>query len=73
MKPIRPTRSKTRIGVLNWLQKLNPFFADNQKEDIYNNEIIVAVHVCRYTGSIVKWETTSGKFIPAYVFQTQAA
>lgn len=64
MKSIRPTKSKTRKGVLAWLTKFNPFFSAKHQEIIYNAPQIVAVHVNRYTGQIVYWEGANGYLMP---------
>lgn len=64
MKSIRPTRSTTRRGVLNWLVSfgLNSWLAQpTTLQCIYDADDIVAVHVNRYTGAIVSWETRSGE------------
>lgn len=61
MKSIRPTKSKTRIGVLKWLAKLNPRTLNKQRETaIYNDSSVVAVHVNKFTGKIVQWELSDG-------------
>lgn len=61
MKKLRPTRSKTRIGVLNWLAKLNPRILNKQREtSIYNDSSVVAVHVHTISGTVVHWELSDG-------------
>jgi hypothetical protein len=71
MKSIRKTTAKTRKGVLNWLAKLNPFMPS---DTIYEDASIVAVHVNKYTGAIVYYETYAGHLLnPSLQFITKAA
>lgn len=65
MKSIKPTRSKTRIGVLNWLKKFNLGLLT---QALYDSDEIVAVHIHRYTGKIVSYEMNNGKLVPASQF-----
>lgn len=60
---IRPTRSKTRIGTLNWLQKYNPFMP---KQLIYDDPAFVAVHIHAITGAIVWYETADGRLLSPF-------
>lgn len=73
MKSIKPTRSKTRIGVLNWLAKLNPFFTKTQQAQVFNREDIIAVHVNRFTGAIVYFEDNQGNLLPFSQYHEIAA
>jgi hypothetical protein len=57
---IRPTRSKTRKGVIAWLAKYNPFM----NKRALNASDYVAVHVNKHTGAIVYYECPNGTLIP---------
>lgn len=62
---IRPTRSRTRQGVLNWLQKLNPFMPI---KCIYNDSDIVAVRIHKITGAIIYYEFRDGGLIDVDIY-----
>lgn len=70
MKSIRPTKCKTRIGVIHWLKKLNIGLLT---QALYDSDEIVAIHIHRYTGAIVSYEMHDGELIPANHFCMQMA
>lgn len=67
MKTLRITTAKTRKGVIAWLAKHNPFL----DVEYVNESDYVAVHVCRYSGKIVRWELPDGS-LSAYTYQQAA-
>lgn len=61
MKQIRRSTAKTRKGIVSWLMKFNPFMPCQY---LYDSDEIIAVHINRYTGAIVTYETAT-RMIPA--------
>lgn len=56
------SKAKTRLGILNWLAKLNPQLVPSYfTSRIFNDSNIVAVHVNKNTGEVHKLETANGK------------
>lgn len=66
---IKPTRSKTRKGVLTWLAKLNPFMLS--EHTLYVSHV-VAVHIHATTGAIHAYETASGHMFLAHALKIAA-
>lgn len=58
------SKAKTRLGILNWLAKLNPLLVPSFfTKQIFMRDNIVAVHVNKNTGELYKLETADGKLI----------